>query len=171
MHNGHQVRIIAAVSRNGVIGRVEDGKPRMPWGPKDYPGELAHFAKMTSEPGANTVIMGRGTWDSLPARYRPLANRTNLVLSKNPAFEPEGAQRFASLDEAVDASETDTWIIGGGAVYKEAIEKSYLDGLIISWLEDYHRGDVRFPSIPAAFVEQQVVERPNFSIVTYRRNR
>lgn len=75
--------IVAATQSNG-IGQ----KGRLPW---RLPKEMAYFARMTSsapEGSQNAVIMGRNTWESIPNKFRPLAKRVNLVLSKNKDYSP-----------------------------------------------------------------------------------
>ena len=83
--------IIYARSRNGVIGKDNV----MPW---HLPEDLAHFKRTTL--GA-PVIMGRKTWDSLPPRFRPLPGRRNIVITRDPQWQAQGAERASSLDEAL----------------------------------------------------------------------
>jgi dihydrofolate reductase len=105
--------LIYARSRNGVIGK--DGV--MPW---HLPEDLAHFKKLTS---GCPVIMGRKTWDSLPPRFRPLPGRTNIVVTRQPDWSADGAQRAASLQEALAmcAAAPLAWIIGGAQIYAQAL--------------------------------------------------
>ena len=83
--------LVAAVAQNGVIGRGQG----MPW---HLPEDLRRFRELTM--GA-PVLMGRTTWDSLPPRYRPLPGRRNLVLTRDAAWQAEGAQGVATIDEFV----------------------------------------------------------------------
>jgi dihydrofolate reductase len=89
--------LIAAVARNGVIG-VDN---RLPW---RLPADLKRFKESTL---GHTVIMGRKTWESLPASFRPLPGRTNIVVSRNPSAIglPEGTVGVTSIDEAVRYAE------------------------------------------------------------------
>ena len=108
------IRMMWAQSSDGVIG---DGES-MPW---HIPEDLAHFKATTM--GA-PVIMGRRTWDSLPAKFRPLPGRRNVVLSRS--MTPEdvpGAELAHSLDAALDliGDVPVAWILGGGRVYREAL--------------------------------------------------
>lgn len=108
------IRMMWAQTSDGVIG---DGDS-MPW---HIPEDLAHFKATTM--GA-PVIMGRRTWDSLPAKFRPLPGRRNVVLSRS--LTPEdvpGAELAHSLDAALDliGNVPVAWIIGGGRVYREAL--------------------------------------------------
>ena len=97
--------LVWAQSTSGVIGRGGD----IPW---RVPEDLAHFKKVTM---GHTVVMGRRTWDSLPASVRPLPGRRNIVLSRQVDFAAEGAEVVGSLDEAL--SEPGAWVIGGGQIY------------------------------------------------------
>ena len=103
------VGLIWAQSTSGVIGR--DGT--IPW---HLPEDLARFKKVTM---GHTVVMGRRTWDSLPARFRPLPGRRNIVLSRNGGFEALGAEVVGSID-AINTDEQ-TWVIGGSEIYHLAM--------------------------------------------------
>ena len=102
------VGLIWAQSTSGVIGR--DGA--IPW---HLPEDLARFKTLTM---GHTVVMGRRTWDSLPARFRPLPGRRNVVLTRNSGFEAPGAEVVGSIDDATDDQ---TWVIGGSEIYHLAL--------------------------------------------------
>jgi dihydrofolate reductase len=102
------VGLIWAQSTSGVIGR--DGT--IPW---HLPEDLARFKTLTM---GHTVVMGRRTWDSLPARFRPLPGRRNVVLTRNSGFVAPGAEVFGSIDDAIDDQ---TWVIGGSEIYHLAL--------------------------------------------------
>ena len=100
--------LIWAQSLSGIIGRAGG----IPW---RLPEDMAHFKELTL---GHPVVMGRLTWDSLPARFRPLPGRRNLVLTRAPQFCADGAEVITSLD---DAPLTDAWVIGGAQVYALAL--------------------------------------------------
>lgn len=100
--------LVWAQSTAGVIGR--DGG--IPW---HLPEDLARFKRLTL---GHTVIMGRLTWDSLPATVRPLPGRRNMVLTRDPQFAAEGAETITALD---DTALDDAWVIGGAQVYALAL--------------------------------------------------
>ena len=102
------VGLIWAQSTSGVIGR--DGT--IPW---HLPVDLARFKTLTM---GHTVVMGRRTWDSLPARFRPLPGRRNVVLTRNRGFDAPGAEVVGSIDDAIDDQ---TWVIGGSEIYHLAL--------------------------------------------------
>lgn len=107
------LQLIYARARNGVIGQ----SGTLPW---HLPQDLQHFKRLTL--GA-AVLMGRKTWDSLPARFRPLPGRRNLVLTRQPHWHAAGAETVHSLAQACAAvSVTDTlWVIGGAELYRQAL--------------------------------------------------
>jgi dihydrofolate reductase len=100
------VRMIWAEARDRVIGA--DGG--IPW---RIPGEQALFKQRTM---GSTVVMGRATWDSLPARWRPLPGRRNVVLTRDPAWSAPGAETAGSVEEVLDRYD-DVWVTGGAGVY------------------------------------------------------
>ncbi len=100
------VGLVWAQSTSGVIGRNGD----IPW---HVPEDLARFKQVTV---GHTVIMGRRTWDSLPAAVRPLPRRRNIVLSRQADFKPAGADVVDSLEEAL--TEPEAWVIGGAQIYR-----------------------------------------------------
>ena len=108
-----QLSLIAGVARNGAIGRNNGLLWRLP-------EDMARFKALTL---GHPVIMGRKTWDSLPAKFRPLPGRRNLVLSRDSGLQLEGAEVFGSLSDAlaacVDAPQV--FVIGGAQIYAEAL--------------------------------------------------
>lgn len=104
------VALIWAQSQSGIIGR--DGA--IPW---QVPEDLVRFKELTM---GHTVVMGRRTWESLPARFRPLPGRRNVVISRDPGFLAEGAEVAGSLDVALDGTGL-TWVIGGAEIYHLAL--------------------------------------------------
>ena len=159
--------LIAAVARNGVIGRGNDLAWRLP-------EDQQHFRRVTM--GA-PVIMGRSTWDSLPARFRPLPGRRNIVLTRRPGWHADGAEVAHDLNQALAlvADAERAFVIGGAEVYAQALPRA--DELVLTEIERDFDGDVRFPDWPRdAFVEtgrqRHQAAAPNdfaFSFVTYRR--
>ena len=125
--------LIAAVARNGVIG----ANNALPW---KLPEDLAHFRALTS---GHTVIMGRRTWQSLG---RPLKNRQNVIVTRDPSFLADGADIAASLGEALAKSTmpAPAFCIGGGELYTEALPLATL--MYLTEIDRDFEGDVRFPA-------------------------
>jgi len=107
------VGLVWAQSTSGVIGRGGD----IPW---RVPEDLTRFKQLTT---GRTVVMGRRTWESLPAGVRPLPGRRNVVLSRQAGFAADGAEVVGSLEEAFAGrgTEPETWVIGGGQIYLLAL--------------------------------------------------
>ena len=161
--------LIAAVARNGVIGR----SGVLPW---HLSADMAHFRELTR---GCPVIMGRRTWDSLSPRYRPLPGRANIVVSRRAGSTIEGAQVAPSLQAALrlaqmrlDASRR-VFVIGGAQLYREAMPQA--DVLELTEIQSEVAGDTQFPFWDrAAFDEvrrqpQQAEEGLAFDFVTYRK--
>ena len=102
------VGLIWAQSPSGVIGRHGG----IPW---HLPEDLARFKNLTM---GHTVVMGRRTWESLPAKVRPLPGRRNVVLTRQADYMAAGATVVDGLDAALAGSNRDlTWVIGGSEIY------------------------------------------------------
>jgi dihydrofolate reductase len=169
-----KVALIAAVARNGVIGHDND----LLW---KLPEDMAFFKRTTM---GNPVIMGRKTWDSIPARFRPLSGRTNIVVTRQPDWHAEGVLVAHGLEEALEMALESVaanphglraFVIGGAELY--ALALPHADELVLTEIEHDYEGDARFPAWPPNhFVETSRVRQraaaPNefdFSFVDYRR--
>lgn len=84
----------------------------IPW---RLPEDLARFKELTM---GHTVIMGRLTWESLPASVRPLPGRRNVVVSRQDDYHADGAEVVSDLQ---DAPLDDAWVIGGAQIYGLAL--------------------------------------------------
>jgi dihydrofolate reductase len=125
------ITLIAAMGKNRAIGL--DG--RMPW---HLPAELQHFKRATM---GKAIAMGRKTWQAIG---RPLPGRQNIVISRNPDFEAIGADVSASLEKAVEISETDEiMVIGGGQLYTLALPLARR--MILTLIDLEPRADTFFP--------------------------
>ncbi|HEY7380356.1 MAG TPA: dihydrofolate reductase [Gaiella sp.] len=156
---------MAAVARRGVIGRDN----AIPW---RIPEDVARFRDLTM---GHAVVMGRRTWDSLPDRFRPLPGRRNVVVSRNPGWSADGAERAGSLDEALRllAGAPEVFVIGGAELYEAALPLA--DELLLTEIDADVDGDTLFPRFDrAAFEEvsrEQHVSQTGlpFAFVTLRR--
>ncbi len=157
--------LIAAVARNGAIGRDN----ALLW---TEPADQRHFRQATL---GCPVLMGRRTWESLPARFRPLPGRRNLVVTRQPAYAAPGAETAGSLDEALArvAAEPRVFVIGGGQLYAEALP--WADELVLTEIDADLDGDAFFPAWDRrAFVEtareaQRAADGTAYAFVRYRR--
>ncbi|NCT84935.1 MAG: dihydrofolate reductase [Comamonadaceae bacterium] len=110
-----RITLVAAVAKDGAIGRDN----ALLW---HIPEDMARFKALTL---GKPVVMGRKTWDSLPARFRPLPGRRNLVISRSLTALP-GAEVHASLDAALAAcaAEPEVCVIGGSEIYALALARA-----------------------------------------------
>lgn len=129
------INIIAAMTKERVIG-IDN---KLPW---YIPADLINFKRLTSE---KTVVMGRNTYDSLPAKFRPLPNRRNIVISRSMP-EQEGIDVCRNIDEAIEKAQsyqTDIFIIGGAAIYEQTLPLA--DRMYLTFIKQKYEGDTFFP--------------------------
>ncbi|MBD0742350.1 dihydrofolate reductase [Streptomyces sp. CBMA152] len=136
------VGLIWAQTLDGVIGADN----AIPW---RLPEDMAHFKATTL---GHPVVMGRKTWDSLPPRFRPLAARRNIVVTRDPRWEADGAERAGSVAQALELAAspvripapTAVWVIGGGEIYRAAM--SYATILSVTEVDATVDGDTYAPT-------------------------
>ncbi len=163
MPTSPNIHLIFARASNGVIG--SDG--RLPW---HLPEDLAHFKRTTL---GCPVIMGRKTWDSLPPKFRPLPGRLNIVVTRQPHWQAEGAVRAGSLAEALAAcaDNADAWVIGGAEIYAQALPLAR--SAVVTEIDADFDGDAFAPEFGPAWVETRREPHTSatglsFSFVTYQ---
>ena len=149
--------VIAAVDQNWAIGKGGD--------------QLCYLQALTT---GHPVILGRKTLATFPGG-RPLKNRRNLILSRDPAFAPEGAEVFRSLEALRAAAPADSFVIGGASVYAallDGCDTAYITKIGKAW----EGADAFFPNLdgdPSWFIaeEGEPLEHEGipFRYVTYRR--
>ncbi len=148
-----KVTLIAAVARNGVIGR--DGG--IPW---RLPADLGYFKRTTM---GHTLVMGRRTFESSGA----LPGRTTIILTRRPGWrppgDPAGVETAASLDRALgraaELGEDEVFVCGGEEIYRQALEAA--DRLRITRVDAAPEGDTSFPEIdPSAWRRISREEHP-----------
>ncbi len=165
------VAIIAAVAENGVIGQGNG----IPW---RLPSDFAHFKRMTL---GKPLIMGRKTFESIG---RPLPGRTNIVVTRQEGYQPDGVLVISSLEAALEhaqeiakADRANEVMIGGGAeIYRQALP--FADRMYLTQVALAPEGDAFFPPIDfeqwKAAGEISVAPHPNdsaaFRVRVYRRN-
>jgi dihydrofolate reductase len=159
--------LIAAVARNGAIGKNND----LLW---QDSRDQKHFRSTTQ---GCPVIMGRRTWDSLPERFRPLPGRRNIVVTRNTQWQGPGAEVAHSLRAALAlvAGAPKAFVMGGGQLYAEALP--LVDELELTEVHADFEADTFFPEWPREAFEELRREPqagtaeggPSFDFVTYRR--
>ena len=96
--------------------------------------------------------MGRNTWESLPAAYRPLKNRKNIVITRQMDYAvPDNVTLAPSLEKALEWSDGKTFVIGGATLYAEAIQNPACEELILTEVYGQFDCDTFFPAIPSRF--------------------
>jgi dihydrofolate reductase len=165
------VAIIAAVAANGVIGHGN----AIPW---HLPSDFAHFKRMTV---GKPLIMGRRTFESIG---RTLPRRTNIVVTRQEGYQPDGVLVISSLEAALEhaqeiamADRANEVMIGGGAeIYAQALPLA--DRLYITHVGAMPEGDAYFPTVDLEqWKESGVIDVPAhpgdsaaFRIKVYRRS-
>lgn len=133
--------LIVAVAENNVIGKDNT----LIW---HLPKDMQYFKEKTLH---HHIITGRKNYISIPEKYRPLINRTNIVLTHQPNFKEANCVVLHSLEEAINYAknnnETELFIIGGGQIYREAIEKNLVDKMYITHIHQAFEGDTFFLEI------------------------
>lgn len=140
------ISIIAAVAKNGVIGKSN----AIPW---YIPEDLKHFKEVTT---GHTVIMGRKTFESIMSSLgKPLPNRKNVVITHDLGYKvPQEVLVYTTLEDALEAVKDDgeIFIAGGGEIYKQTIDKA--NRLYLTEVHDDKEGDVFFPQFNKGFWDE-----------------
>lgn len=157
--------IIVAVDAENGIGKNND----LMW---HLPNDMRFFKEKTV---GNVVIMGRKNYLSIPEKYRPLSNRTNVVLSRDPKLKIDDCLVFNSLGDCLhhfkDSLEK-LFIIGGGEIYQLALTEKCIDELYITHVEGTFSADVFFPAFnfsewkSQTILTQEVDDRHLFRFTT-----
>ncbi len=150
------IKIIAAVSQNGVIGNRSTNS--IPW---SYPEDMKFFRMMTSNKMSNalgsTIIMGRKTFESIGSK--PLSKRRNVIITHS---KIEGIDCFPTVEEAIcddiytsppenwegdvfTKQSPSIWLMGGEGIYREGLR--YADEIFLTLIPEEVKGDVYFPWI------------------------
>ena len=167
-----KVVLVAAVAENGVIGRGGT----LPWRLKS---DMQHFRRLTV---GRPVVMGRKTYESIG---KPLKDRTNIVISRDPGFAAEGVIVANSLEAAMDRAREDARrrgtdsiaIIGGAGIFSDCL--AIADRLEITLVHAAPAGDTFFPSIDGEIWRETARMRQDaaqgddadVSFITYERAR
>jgi dihydrofolate reductase len=126
------ISIIAAMTENRVIGINNT----LPW---RLPADLRHFRQITT---GHHVIMGRRNYESIG---RPLPDRTNIVITRNPVYQAPGCRVKHSLAEALQdaGNDPEVFVIGGAEIYRQAISRA--DRIYLTLVHAEISGDTFFP--------------------------
>ncbi len=163
-----QTILIVAIAQNNAIGKDNN----LLW---HLPADMKFFKEQTSE---HTIITGRKNYESIPEKFRPLPNRMNIVVTRDKNYQATGAFVVNSLEEAIEKAKKSgaekCFIIGGGQIYKECLEKNLIDEMLITHVEAAPQADTFFPEIDSAKWEKALVseikpdEKNKFSMEIFR---
>jgi dihydrofolate reductase len=153
------ISIICALTKNRVIGNNE----KIPWHIKE---DFKLFKEKTEN---QIVIMGRLTFESIPKKFRPLPNRTNIVISRNEMKE-ENVLTFNSLEKAINLCKNnydkkEIFLIGGNRIYSEGI--NFANQLYLSFIKKDYQGNVFFPKID--FSNYKKIEEKEFEEFVFKK--
>ena len=128
------ISLVVAASKNNVIGR----NGGLPW---HLPDDLRHFKRLTT---GKPVVMGRRTFESIG---RPLPDRRNIVMTRDPDYAAEGCDVVSSVDEALDlvAGAGEVMVIGGGQVYRDFLPRA--DRVYLTRVQAEVDGDTYFTEL------------------------
>ncbi|MBP9925918.1 MAG: dihydrofolate reductase [Cyclobacteriaceae bacterium] len=133
------ISLIAALAKNRIIGKNND----LPW---HLPDDMKYFMQTTKE---HYVIMGRKNYESIPEKFRPLPNRTNIVVTRKKDFQAPNCIVVNSLQEGLtlgsNANQEEVFIIGGSEIYKLGLPLA--NKLYLTEIDAVIEGDTYFPSI------------------------
>jgi dihydrofolate reductase len=126
-----RIVLVLAMATNGVIGAAG----AIPWRIAD---DMKRFKALTL---GKPIVMGRKTWDSFPKK--PLPGRTNIVITRDPAWHAEGAVVARSLDEALASDAEEIAVIGGAEIYKAVLPRA--DVIELTEVHRDFAGDTHMP--------------------------
>lgn len=133
------ISIIVAVANNNVIGKDNT----LIW---HLPADMKFFKEKTT---GHCVITGRKNYESIPERFRPLPNRTNIVITRQKDYAAPGAIVVDSIEKAIltakNTGDTEIFIIGGAEIYKQSLHLA--DRVYLTKIRHNFEGDAFFPEL------------------------
>jgi dihydrofolate reductase len=147
------VSLIVAVSENGVIGKNND----LIW---HLPKDMKYFKEKTL---GHHIIMGRKNFESIPHKFRPLRNRVNIIVTRNKDYKAKDCIIATSIESAIDYSksnkEDEVFIIGGGEIYKQSIQKNLVDKIYLTRVHADFDGDTFFETPSSNWIIKSEVKK------------
>lgn len=123
-----KVKLIVATDLSNGIGKNND----LLW---HLPNDMRFFRETTQN---SIVVMGRKNWESIPEKFRPLKNRKNVVITRDPNYQAEGAfdignwDQFLTVLADIKEDNVDVFIIGGAEIYNLALQSNIVDEMYIT---------------------------------------
>lgn len=133
------ISIIVAVANNNVIGKDNS----LIW---HLPADMKFFKEKTS---GHCIITGRKNYESIPEKFRPLPNRTNIVITRQKNYVAPGAIVVDSIEQAIEKAvatgDSEIFIIGGAEIYKQCMHLA--KRIYLTQIHHTFEGDAFFPEL------------------------
>ena len=164
-----KVSLIVAMDLDRGIGRDND----LMW---HLPNDMKFFKDTTRD---HVVVMGRKNYDSIPEKFRPLPHRENVILTRNTSFEAPNCVVFNSLESFLEHYKSETertvFIIGGGEIYRLALEAGVVEEMYLTHINKRYNADTFFPEFNLKdWKVETIMEQPvddkheaSFSVLRY----
>ena len=167
-----KVSLIVAVSENGIIGKDNN----LIW---HLPKDMKFFKDTTL---GHHVIMGRKNFESIPHKYSPLPKRTNIVITRKTHYKAEGCIVVNCIEKALQIArengDKEPFVIGGGQIYKIALEKKLIDKIYLTKVHHSFNGDTFFPDLASEWKESSRIDciadekhAHDYSFLTFKKNK
>ena len=167
-----KVSLIVAVSENGVIGKENN----LIW---HLPKDMKFFKDTTLN---HHIIMGRKNFESIPHKFRPLPNRTNIIITRQADYLAKGCITVNSVEDALKVArkngEKEPFIIGGGQIYKIALDKNLVDTIYLTQVHHSFDGDTFFAELGSEWKETSRINcyadekhEHDYSFLTFKKNK
>ncbi len=164
------IHIVVAVAKNGVIGKDN----QLVWHLRD---DMQFFKELTT---GHIILTGRKNYESIPEKFRPLPNRLNCIMTRDKRYQAAGCEFFDSFERWIEKYQNDDrqmFIIGGGEVYKQALEAGLVDVMYVTHVDASPEGDTFFPDFDKTLWRAEVLKTQpkdarnefDFEIVKYTR--
>lgn len=133
------ISIIVAVAENNVIGKDNS----LIW---HLPADMKYFKEKTT---GHCIITGRKNYESIPEKFRPLPNRTNIVITRQSDYNAPGTIVVSSIEKAIEKAkqtgDSEIFIIGGAEIYRQFLR--YADKIYLTRIYHSFEGDSFFPEL------------------------
>lgn len=167
-----KVSLIVAVAENGVIGKDNN----LIW---QLPKDMKFFKETTL---GHHVIMGRKNFESIPHKYSPLPNRTNVIITRQNNYFAKDCIVVNSIQSALQVAmqngDEEPFIIGGGEIYKAALEENLVDKIYLTKVCFSFDGDTFFPELDPEWKETSRTDcradekhAHDYSFLTFEKNK
>src|SRR5690606_35404608 len=146
-----KVALIVAMDLERGIGKNND----LMW---HLPADMKFFKETTT---GHIVVLGRKNYESIPEKFRPLPNRVNAVLTRNAEYKADGSLVFHSLESCLDyfkdEKEKTIFIIGGGEIYKQALDLNCVEIIYLTEVQKVYGADTFFPKIDLSNWDKEIL--------------